>query len=185
MFYILQKVITLVSILFILMSQPIFAHSYLEDSKPKDGELVTEPLQQITLLFNTKIEQTSTIEVLNSNGEQINLGNFVIEEGEIWATFLNPLEKDTYKVIWNIVGADGHPINGEFSFSVDVTNEEQDQKKKEESDSQTEQEEVASEEVKEGTIQDEQKLPSFLIPVLIVVLATVGLGLLWWVVRRK
>ena len=32
----------------------------------------------------------------------------------------NPLENGKYKVEWKIIGADGHPINGEFSFSVNM-----------------------------------------------------------------
>ena len=38
------------------------------------------------------MEETSNINVLNSNGESVTLGNFVIEDGEMWATFLQPLE---------------------------------------------------------------------------------------------
>ena len=38
----------------------------------------------------------------------------------MWATFLQPLENGDYKVEWKIIGADGHPIEGDFSFSVNV-----------------------------------------------------------------
>ena len=81
---------------------------------------LTEPIKELTLLFETKVEETSSINVLNSNGESVALENFVIEDGEMWATFLQPLENGDYKVEWEIIGADGHPINGEFSFSVNV-----------------------------------------------------------------
>ena len=103
-----------------LFSNQAFAHTSLEDSTPKDGEVITEPIQELTLLFETKVEETSSINVLNSNGESVALGNFVIEDGEMWATFLQPLENGDYKVEWKIIGVDGHPINGEFSFSVNV-----------------------------------------------------------------
>ena len=67
-----------------------------------------------------KWKRQVSINVLNSNGESVALGNFVIEDDEMWATFLQPLENGDYKVEWKIIGADGHPIEGEFSFSVNV-----------------------------------------------------------------
>ena len=92
------------------------AHTSLQESSPKDGEIVTEPIQELRLVFGTKVEQTSKIRVANSEGESITLGNLVVEEDEMWATFLQPLENGNYDVKWTIVGADGHPIEGAFSF---------------------------------------------------------------------
>lgn len=187
----IKKVITSFVIFFFLLSNQTFAHTGLEDSTPKDGEVIKEPIQQITLSFATKVEQTSTIEILNSDGESVNLGNFVIEDSEIWATFLQPLENDNYKVIWKIVGTDGHPINGDFSFTVEAPEEPQKNEQTEEDTNQTEgspkqqnEDKAINETEKEGS-QTEQKFPAYLIPSIVVVLAIVGVGFLWWVLRRK
>lgn len=61
------------------------------------------------------------VEVLHLDGSSVTLGNFVTK---IWATFIEPLEDGVNKVIWKIVGAIGHPIEGEFSCTVDVPIEE-------------------------------------------------------------
>ena len=45
---------------------------------------------------------------------------FFIEDGEMWPTFLQSFRKRDYKVDWKIIGTDGHPIEGIFSFSVDA-----------------------------------------------------------------
>ena len=38
----------------------------------------------------------------------------------MWANFLQPLKNGNYIVDWKIIGTDGHPIEGTFSFSVEV-----------------------------------------------------------------
>ncbi|KRF55113.1 hypothetical protein ASG99_10285 [Bacillus sp. Soil768D1] len=113
-----KKVSVLFLILFFLCSNQAFAHTSLKESTPKEGEVIAQTIQEVTLIFGTKIEQTSKITVLNSNGESIPLGNFVIEDDEMWATFLQPLANGDYKVNWTIIGGDGHPIDGHFSFTV-------------------------------------------------------------------
>jgi methionine-rich copper-binding protein CopC len=115
-----KKVSFLFLIVFVLLANQAFAHTSLQESTPNDGKVVTEPIQELSLIFGTKVEQTSKINVANSDGEPIALGNFVIEDDEMWANFFQPLENGNYDVEWSIVGPDGHPIEGAFSFSVDV-----------------------------------------------------------------
>ncbi|MEK3886585.1 copper resistance CopC family protein [Bacillus sp. FSL K6-3431] len=84
-----------VSILFLILfafiaNHQAKAHTSLQESTPKDGEVVTEPIQELSLIFGTKVEQTSKINVVNKDGESITLGNFVIEDDEMWTTFLQP-----------------------------------------------------------------------------------------------
>ena len=186
---ILKKVVIITSLLLVLFSQHIFAHSYLNESNPKDGEIIKEQLQQLTLTFSTEIEQTSVVEVSHIDGALVTLGNFVIEGNEIWATFLQPLENDRYKVKWKIVGEDGHPIEGEFSFTVDAPSEEPPKEEENvENSSQKDKdtkEEIVTNETIEENAQTEQNLPTYVIPSIVGVLALVGIGLLWWLIRRK
>ena len=37
-----------------------------------------------------------------------------------------PLDHGDYQVLWNIIGADGHPIEGTFTFNVNKPNTEED-----------------------------------------------------------
>lgn len=169
----IKKVSLLFLFFFILLSNQVLAHTGLKDSTPEDGEVITEAIQELTLIFETKVEQTSKINVSNSNGESITLGNFVIEDDEMWATFLQPLENGDYKADWEIIGADGHPIEGEFSFSVNVPGDETSIDKQERTTIQPEQE------VKQSNI------PTYIIPSIIGVLFVIVAGSFLWFMRRK
>ena len=54
-----KKVVLFLLFVFVLFSNQAFAHTSLEDSTPKDGEVITEPIQELTLIFETKVEETS------------------------------------------------------------------------------------------------------------------------------
>lgn len=185
-----KKVSLLFLLLFTLFSSQALAHTGLKDSTPKDGEVLTKPIQELTLIFQTKVEQTSKVNVLNSKGEPVNLGNFVIEGNEMWATFLQPLDNGNYKVDWEIIGADGHPIEGEFAFSVKVPGDESSNDKQEES---VQEDPVKTEESKETTnTPPEQKvkvkqsnIPSYVIPSIVGVLFVLAVGSFLWLMRRK
>lgn len=89
----LQRVtLLLLFVFFLVFSNQALAHTSLQESSPEDGEIVTESIQELRLVFGTKVEQTSKIRVANLDGESITLGNLVVEEDEMWATFLQPLE---------------------------------------------------------------------------------------------
>ena len=122
----LKRIILLLLFPFVFVtSNQVLAHTSLQESLPKEGEVVTETIQELRLIFNTKIEQTSKFGVTNSVGESLTLENFAIEENKIQANFLQPLENGSYEVTWTIVGADGHPIKGAYSFSVYVPSDEE------------------------------------------------------------
>lgn len=186
----IKKVFLLFLFLFTVFSSQALAHTGLKESKPKDGEVITEPTQDLTLTFQTKVEQTSKVIVSNSKGESVPLGNFVIEANEMWATFLQPLENGDYKVDWEIIGADGHPIEGEFAFSVKVSGDESSNDKQEES---VQEDPVKTEESQETTNtppeQDvkvnQSNIPSYVIPSIVGVLFVLAAGSFLWLMRRK
>lgn len=183
-----KKISLLFSFVFLIFSNQALAHTTLSDSTPRDGEVVTQPLQELTLFFETKVEETSKIDVTNSDGESIKLENFVIEDEVMWATFLEPLKNGTYDVNWSIIGADGHPIEGTFSFSVDVPTE-----GKIDTDS-IETKDVEPKQVEgnqESPLNSQQEIegkqsniPSYVIPTITGVLFVIIIGSVFWLMRR-
>ena len=125
------------------------------------------------------------------DGESITLGNFVIEDGEMWATFLQPIENGDYKVEWKIIGADGHPINGEFSFSVNVpvieTPAEEQIEPQEETQPQPNVEEKEVDTVTEAKDDEipQNKIPSYVIPTIIGVLIVIVVVSFLLIMKRK
>lgn len=174
--------ILLLLFVFALFSNQALAHTSPKDSTPKDGEVITDPIQELTLIFGTKVEQTSKINVLNSKGESITLGNFVIEDDEMWATFLQPLENGDYNVNWTIIGADGHPIDGHFSFNVDVPVAETATEEHKVDPTQVKEKEVITPSKQES---EQNKLPTYVIPLTISVLLLIVIGSFLWLMRRK
>lgn len=101
-------------------STAVFAHSNLGESTPTDGDIVTEPLQEITLSFDGQIEQGSYIDVQTQTGNSVAVDNIIIGDGILTATFAEALPNDDYRVNWSIISADGHPLEGTFSFNVNT-----------------------------------------------------------------
>ncbi|MFJ8245935.1 copper resistance protein CopC [Peribacillus asahii] len=192
-----MKKILLATFIFIFVISPnAFAHTHLGSSSPKDGQVVTEKLREITLNFEGKIEQGSKFELSNTQGQSIPVENISIDEGEMTGNLANPLENGEYLVNWNIIGADGHPIDGEFSFTVNVSGSETpaeptnetEQPVQEEATNEHEHEheqtdeQLASEETEET---EESQLPSYLIPAIIIVLIVLIIGTFFGLRRKK
>ncbi|MFJ7954321.1 copper resistance protein CopC [Lysinibacillus sp. NPDC096418] len=100
------------------LSTSAFAHSHFGGSKPADGDVITEPLNEIILNFDGQIEQGSFIDVTTVSGQVIELKETIIGEGTLTGTVAEPLPNDEYKVNWSIISKDGHPLEGNFSFTV-------------------------------------------------------------------
>ena len=186
-----KKLFLFTFILFLAFANSALAHTGLESSTPQNGDIVNEELKQITLTFEGKVEQGSTFELQNSTGQSIPLENISLSENQIVGNFANPLENGEYLVNWKVIGADGHPIEGEFSFSVDVpvteAPAEEQVETQEETQPQAKVEEKEVDTVNEA--KDEQiqqsKMPSYVIPTIIGILMVIVVGSFLLILKRK
>lgn len=192
----MKKLSLFIFIFFLALVNSVFAHTGLESSSPKNGDIINEELKQITLTFETKIEQGSTFELQNSNDETIPVENISLSEKQMIGNFLNPLENGEYQVNWKIIGADGHPIDGNFSFSVNVPVTEAPAEEQvqplEETQPQLNVEEKNIEEKKEDTLNEakneesqQNKMPSYVIPTIIGVLIVIIVVSFLLIMKRK
>jgi copper resistance protein C len=116
----LKKIIFLILFLLIAFAPQAAAHTQLMSSDPEEGEVVTEDLHTITLTFGENIEEGSTFDLLDSDGNPLlDSENISIEDEEVIGTLPNPLADGEYEVDWYTISADGHPIEGAFTFTVD------------------------------------------------------------------
>lgn len=120
MVWVKKKIGVLLVAMFLLCANQAWAHTSLKESTPKDGEILTQSIQELTLTFATKVEQTSTVTVSTSEQETVALDSLVIEDDQIKATFAELLKNGAYEAKWEIIGADGHPMEGSIAFSVDA-----------------------------------------------------------------
>ena len=98
---------------------------------------------------------------------------------------------EDYKVEWKIIGADGHPIDGEFSFSVNAPNTEAPAEEQIEPQEETQpQPNVVEKEVDTVTeTKDKEipqnKMPSYVIPSIIGVLIVIVVVSFLLIMKRK
>ena len=181
-----KKALSFFTVFFVLFSSQALAHTSLIDSTPKDGALVSESLEEMTLYFGTKVEERSTMTISRADGQAVSLQQLAVNGDEMTATFLQPLFNGEYAVKWNIIGADGHPMEGQLTFTVNVSANEQG----------TEEETVVSpseqtpivEQSKQASVEESTELnewPPYVIPTIISILGVIAIGSMVMIMKRK
>ncbi|WP_157724788.1 copper resistance CopC family protein [Virgibacillus phasianinus] len=94
------------------------AHSVLEKAIPEDGAQLEQSIKSIELTFNTKIENGSTLYLLNGKDEKKEPASVTITGNSVKAIFNQNLNPGTYQVNWKVLGADGHIIENQYSFII-------------------------------------------------------------------
>lgn len=182
----MKRLLMLTIVFFLLAPSLSYAHTQTTSSHPEQGEVVTEPLSTISILFETKIEDLSTMKLLKK-GNEIPFENIKVNSNQMQGYLSEPLENGSYKVEWKIVGEDGHPITGEIPFTVEVEKvESQDSNSLDESQNQqksTAQEEK-TEKKSEPSVQ-KSKATNLLVPLLIGGLGVILLISLIIIFKRK
>ncbi|MGE7128955.1 copper resistance CopC family protein [Lysinibacillus xylanilyticus] len=179
----IKKILFTALFMSFLLSSQVEAHTPIEDSKPKDGEVITEELHEVSLIFGTKIEQTSKFDMLNTNGEIMEQANFTIQDNVMKASFYEPLENGAYKVNWSIIGEDGHPIEGIIAFTVDQAITEQKSEEVDKSKQQENEDIVTT--TNESNDNNQVNTTSYLLPSIIGLLALIAIVSTFVLMRRK
>ncbi|MCM3784859.1 copper resistance protein CopC [Neobacillus mesonae] len=116
----MKKTILMLVLFLLLMPGAAFAHTHLDTSAPADGEEVTSELTEIKLTFEGPIEQLSTVEVVNENGDKVELASTEVEGSVLTGTASAPFANGNYTANWKIIGEDGHEVEGSYAFTVNV-----------------------------------------------------------------
>ncbi|WP_168121664.1 copper resistance protein CopC [Paenibacillus sp. HB172176] len=114
----MKKVFLIVILLLFVMPAAAFAHSTVKSAAPDKDSTVAESPVEVEMTFSTKIESLSTFKLYDSAGEQVETGKPEASGSTLKAALPAKLPNDTYTVKWTAVGADGHAVEGEYSFTV-------------------------------------------------------------------
>lgn len=97
------------------------AHGLLRASAPAAKSVVTSPPREIRLTFTEAPERTFTrIRLIGETGP-IPLGAVEIFPGNVAvAKLLGDVGAGEYRVEWQTAGSDGHPVTGQFDFTVRI-----------------------------------------------------------------
>ncbi|MBM3721615.1 MAG: copper resistance protein CopC [Actinobacteria bacterium] len=117
----MKKLLVLLVSLFIVA--PASAHTSLVSSVPESGAVLNEVPAEVRIKFNEDLllvddKNPNRIEVINGVGQVVS-GMSVVEGPEIFTALDLSFEPSgEYLVKYRVVSADGHPIEGEYQFTV-------------------------------------------------------------------
>jgi methionine-rich copper-binding protein CopC len=99
---------------------PAAAHAELRQAIPEPGVVLSSSPDEIRLTFSERLKPESNFVVFNRAFETMPgiEPEVVAGEEEQLNSALPPLAADVYTVQWNVVGIDGHPSSGSYSFEV-------------------------------------------------------------------
>lgn len=95
------------------------AHGGLKNSIPARDEVVTQPVREVRLEFTEKPEMAfTTIRITGPAGAVVGLGPSSLSGNTLVVPLQAALSPGRFTVAWKTAGRDGHPVTGQFSFSV-------------------------------------------------------------------
>ncbi|UJF25506.1 copper resistance CopC family protein [Planococcus sp. 107-1] len=183
----MKKILLLTLFILLLSSAVVSAHTALEESSPVDGETVAEEPREIVLEFNTSLEEASSFTVENAEGEEIPFG-VTIEDQKMIGTLGAAMADGEYTVNWKIIGADGHPIEGTYAFTVKTEEETVPAEENEETAdpvSEDPEQETAPLLEEQQTDQEESSNAPYVMVIVLMVLAVIAVGTLMWAAKRR
>ena len=117
----MKKLLVLLVSLFIVA--PASAHTSLVSSVPLSGAVLNEVPAEVRIKFNEDLllvddKNPNRIEVINGVGQVVS-GMSVVEGPVIFTALDLSFEPSgEYLVKYRVVSADGHPIEGEYQFTI-------------------------------------------------------------------
>lgn len=109
---------TMVVVAMLAVATPAWAHSRLEHTSPADGSTVSTQMSSITLTFNERVHGDFTTVVVDGPGRvSYSRGHVRVVDDTVFQD-VYPLRSGGYTVSWRAVSADGHPVDGQFRFTV-------------------------------------------------------------------
>jgi methionine-rich copper-binding protein CopC len=115
----MDKFIIILLLLMSAMPLSAQAHTTLTSSNPSEGEVLQMQPEQLELIFGTVIEEGSVM-TLAGPDQSYEVENISINENVMTGSINTELPNGQYIIAWNIIGEDGHPIEGQLPFSVNA-----------------------------------------------------------------
>lgn len=118
-----HRVAVLALLLFFLplLPTPAFAHGALRSATPGEGDQLSAAPRELRLTFTEAVEIAVSRLRLTGPAGPVALGPLAVSPDPanvLFGAIEGPLAAGTYTVNWQAVGADGHPVRGEYSFAI-------------------------------------------------------------------
>lgn len=100
-----------------LGAAPASAHATLVGTDPVDGGVVEQAPEAMVLSFSEPMAQPAQVTITGPDGVIVDEDTPEIDGAEVRLPVTLP-DAGVYTVTWRVVSADGHPIDGTFSFEL-------------------------------------------------------------------
>jgi methionine-rich copper-binding protein CopC len=104
------------------VATPVWAHSSLDHSEPRNGAVLKQAPQEIRMWFTEPIKAgLSTIEVRDAASRQVDRRDLHADEKQpalVRLSLVAEVSPGTCKVTWSAVAQDLHVSKGSFSFRI-------------------------------------------------------------------
>lgn len=102
----------------VLVATPVYSHSQVIGANPEDGATVAELPQTVEVEFSENLSEPAFIAVVAPDGEILET-NTRIDKNIVRASVESSDQQGLFAVNFRVVSADGHPITGSVSFTVE------------------------------------------------------------------
>jgi copper resistance protein D len=105
----------------LLLATTAWGHAFPDHSEPRAGATVQTSPSRARLWFDGMLEPAfSTIMVMNALAQQVDNRDGGVNPADhtVLETSLPPLPPGRYRIVWSVVDHDGHPTEGDLSFSI-------------------------------------------------------------------
>jgi copper resistance protein C len=114
----MRSSVAAVSLLFLVVTAPAYAHASLAHANPSAGSAVSAAPDEVTLTFTDTLEAAfSKLAVTDASGAEVSQGNARVS-GNTMRIGLKALNVGVYKVNWRAVSTDTHRTEGSFTFQI-------------------------------------------------------------------
>lgn len=122
------KILIAASLILAATAAPAIAHTKLISSDPAAGSLVEVWPAEISLTFDEDLitvggEKSNFLVVNNAAGDQISADDEVLTGSQIKVSLDPNTIKGPVLVYYRVVSADGHPVEGEYTFNFGTITE--------------------------------------------------------------
>ncbi|MBM3714294.1 MAG: hypothetical protein FJW64_00930 [Actinobacteria bacterium] len=115
---------TALSVMLVLSSSPpARAHDALVQSSPTADSVVTSTPAEVSMTYSGEVFDASSaiaVEVIDSSGANVARTPPVVTDTTVTQAVEPVLSPGIVTVRWRVVSSDGHPISGEYAFTVDA-----------------------------------------------------------------
>jgi methionine-rich copper-binding protein CopC len=100
----------------------LLPHTRLVKSEPGKDSTVTTAPKELKLFFSEAVKASvAGVRLLASDSSVVPLGTLKNGDGQpapVVAPVTGAIKPGAYRVMWRVTGADGHPITGNYVFTV-------------------------------------------------------------------